>query len=86
MVILFAFINYIFLKMFSPKKITLKTGDAASREGEGNLTYFMYFSWPPLEAGLSLPTFRFLLNTLTAELNPSAQRCLTRFFTGDFAS
>jgi hypothetical protein len=26
------------------------------------------------------------LNTLTPELNPSAQRCLTRFFTGDFAS
>jgi hypothetical protein len=23
---------------------------------------------------------------LTPELNPSAQRCLTRFFTGDFAS
>jgi hypothetical protein len=27
-----------------------------------------------------------LFNTLTPELNPSAQRCLTRFFTGDFAS
>jgi hypothetical protein len=26
------------------------------------------------------------LNPLTPELNPSAQRCLTRFFTGDFAS
>jgi hypothetical protein len=25
-------------------------------------------------------------NPLTPELNPSAQRCLTRFFTGDFAS
>jgi hypothetical protein len=25
-------------------------------------------------------------NTLTPELNPSTQRCLTRFFTGDFAS
>jgi hypothetical protein len=25
------------------------------------------------------------LNPLTPELNPSAQRCLTRFFTGDFA-
>jgi hypothetical protein len=25
-------------------------------------------------------------NPLTSELNPSAQRCLTRFFTGDFAS
>jgi hypothetical protein len=26
------------------------------------------------------------LNPLAPELNPSAQRCLTRFFTGDFAS
>jgi hypothetical protein len=26
------------------------------------------------------------LNHLKPELNPSAQRCLTRFFTGDFAS
>jgi hypothetical protein len=27
-----------------------------------------------------------LLNPLTPELNPSAQRCLARFFTRDFAS
>jgi hypothetical protein len=27
-----------------------------------------------------------IINPLTPELNPSAQRCLTRFFTGDFAS
>jgi hypothetical protein len=27
-----------------------------------------------------------MLSPLTSELNPSAQRCLTRFFTGDFAS
>jgi flagellar biosynthesis protein FliP len=27
-----------------------------------------------------------LFSSLTPELNPSAQRCLTRFFTGDFAS
>jgi hypothetical protein len=26
------------------------------------------------------------LNSLTPELNPSAQRCLTRFLTGGFAS
>jgi hypothetical protein len=34
------------------------------------------------------PSDRFLLcfNPLTPELNPSAQRCLTKFFTGDFAS
>jgi hypothetical protein len=28
----------------------------------------------------------YLFNPLTPELNPSAQRCLTRFFTGNFAS
>jgi hypothetical protein len=27
-----------------------------------------------------------LFNPLTPELNPSAQRCLTRFFTGNFSS
>jgi hypothetical protein len=27
-----------------------------------------------------------LINHLKPELNPSTQRCLTRFFTGDFAS
>jgi hypothetical protein len=26
------------------------------------------------------------INPLTPELNPSAQRCRTKFFTGDFAS
>jgi hypothetical protein len=30
-------------------------------------------------------TVWFWFNPLTPELNPSAQRCLTRFFTGDFA-
>jgi hypothetical protein len=29
---------------------------------------------------------KILFNPLTLELNPSGQRCLTRFFTGDFAS
>jgi hypothetical protein len=29
---------------------------------------------------------RYAINHLTPELNPSAQRCLTRFFTRDFAS
>jgi hypothetical protein len=27
-----------------------------------------------------------VINPLAPELNPSAQRCLTRFFTGDFDS
>jgi hypothetical protein len=29
---------------------------------------------------------KYFIIPLTPELNPSAQRCLTRFFTGDFAS
>jgi hypothetical protein len=31
-------------------------------------------------------SLKILFNRLTPELNPSSQRCLTRFFTGDFAS
>jgi hypothetical protein len=30
--------------------------------------------------------FKIAINPLTPELNPSAQRCLTKFFTGYFAS
>jgi hypothetical protein len=30
--------------------------------------------------------YELVINPLTLELNPSAQRCLKRFFTGDFAS
>jgi hypothetical protein len=33
-----------------------------------------------------LITLKMDINPLTPELNPSAQRCLARFFTGDFAS
>jgi hypothetical protein len=33
-----------------------------------------------------LPVRKWRFNSLKPELNPSAQRCLTRFFTGDFAS
>jgi hypothetical protein len=29
---------------------------------------------------------RCVINPLTPELNPSAQRCMTRFFSGDFHS
>jgi hypothetical protein len=36
-------------------------------------------SWTPKEIWLPLPI---LFNHLTPELNPSTQRCLTRFFTG----
>jgi hypothetical protein len=32
-----------------------------------------------------LKLYQNYINPLTPELNPSAQRCLTRIFTGDFA-
>jgi hypothetical protein len=35
---------------------------------------------------LTLPADVNIINPLTPELNPSAQRCLMRFFTRDFAS
>jgi hypothetical protein len=34
----------------------------------------------------NLPFSVLTINPLTPELNPSAQRYLTRYFTGDFAS
>jgi hypothetical protein len=43
--------------MFLTKKLTIKTERATSSEEEVKLKYFMYFSWPPLRAGLSMPTF-----------------------------
>jgi hypothetical protein len=41
---------------------------------------------PFLKEAVFISTFTVLSNPLTPELNPSAQRCLTRFFTGDFTS
>jgi hypothetical protein len=39
--------------------------------------------WP---LGSTSPLTEISISPLTPELNPSAQLCLTRFFTGDFAS
>jgi hypothetical protein len=47
------------------------------------------FSNNDVPAGIQIELLRIYarrVNPLTPELNPSAQRCLTRFFTGDFAS
>jgi hypothetical protein len=35
----------------------LKIDSAVPSGGQGKLTYFMYFNWLPLEAGLSFSTF-----------------------------
>ena len=39
--------------VFKQKITTSKIDNAASSGGLGELTYFIYFLWPPLEAGLS---------------------------------
>jgi hypothetical protein len=52
-------------------------------------TWAASFLWRTVlrcESGQMMNTYNCLINPLTPELNPSAQRCLTRFFTGDFAS
>jgi hypothetical protein len=41
---------------------------------------------PPFSAGHVYKSTTLYIYPLTPELNPSAQRYLTRFFTGDFAS
>jgi hypothetical protein len=48
----FVFINS--FSFFLAKKLTLKIDSAALSGGQVKLTYFMYFPWPPLEAGLSI--------------------------------
>jgi hypothetical protein len=40
--------------VFNTKRQNLKHHNAASREGQGKLTYFLHFPWPPFEAGLSI--------------------------------
>jgi hypothetical protein len=47
-----------------------------------SLVNYSVFDPPEVEVRRHRPS---CLNNLTLELNPSAQRCLTIFFTGDFA-
>jgi hypothetical protein len=47
-------------------------------------TYILILSCPVSKKLTKKCSFR--INPLTPELNPSAQRCLARFFTWDFAS
>jgi hypothetical protein len=58
----FVFINYSSNIVFKKKKLTLKIDSVASSGGYVKVTYFMCFSLPPLEAGLSISAF-FLLYT-----------------------
>jgi hypothetical protein len=58
-----------------------------------DLVCWTYTATRKIKFGYSVPAQSFLIlwfpgyfNPLTPELNPSAQRCLTRSFTGDFAS
>jgi len=50
------FINY-FSKIYFNEKVTLKIESAASSGSQEKLTYFVYFSGPPLEVELSILTF-----------------------------
>ena len=47
--------------IFNKKNIKLNIGSAASSGAKWKPTYFVYFSWPPLQAGLSIETFCSLL-------------------------
>jgi hypothetical protein len=54
----------------------------------------LYLPLPPTHTLTKQPVLKFpitvsyhaLVNALTPKLNPSMQRCLTRYFTADFAS
>jgi hypothetical protein len=53
MAISFLFINS-FRNNILTKKYKVQIDSAASSGGQGKLTHFMYFRWPPLEAALSI--------------------------------
>ena len=57
-------INYCLKNCFFKKGLTLRIGIAASSGGLEKLTYFMHYSWTPLEAALSIPMFLFLVYKL----------------------
>jgi hypothetical protein len=48
--------------------------------------YISFMLITVLAVSYSAAATSYCVNPLTPELNPSAQRCLTRFFSGDFAS
>jgi hypothetical protein len=54
-------ISFVFTKRlknhFLTKRQSLIIESAVSHGGQGKLTYFMYFIWPPLEAGQSISPF-----------------------------
>jgi len=37
---------------FEQKRVTLKTDSAASSRSQSEVTYFMFFDWPAIEARL----------------------------------
>jgi len=44
--------------------LALKIDSTPSTGGQGRLTYFTYFPWPPLKAGLSNSTSSYYLNVV----------------------
>jgi len=69
----FVFINSV--SIFVTKELKLKIDSAASNGGQGKLEHFMHFSWPPLEATLSIFQFFFFEKELikTKEIAISAE-------------
>jgi hypothetical protein len=53
---------------------------------ESKLSYYTGWTEKHINSKLLPPQLVADLNLLAPKLNPSAQRCLTRFFIGDFAS
>ena len=56
--------SFVFLHSFKKNRLTrklkIKIDSAAPSEGQGRLAYVVIFSWPPLEAALSISKFFFL--------------------------
>jgi hypothetical protein len=48
--------------------------------------FFCYVCMKQMRKDATILAHYIVINPLTTELNPSAQRCLTRFFNGEFAS
>jgi hypothetical protein len=76
--------NWFLLKelFFFLKRLSLDTDSANSNEDQQKLTYFTYFPWPPLEAGLSasryVPCSRAAFHPWMSEINypaPSFIKC-----------
>jgi hypothetical protein len=77
----FALYNTFLLTETRPDQVVRKCSSSAL-----SLQIVLYSPATPSSTVLDKLMVPQSVNPLTPELNPSAQRCLTRYFTGDFAS